>query len=102
MIVWSETARDSFNEHIDDIAPRSPTGARKIVEAINEAVDSLEETPFIGRPGRWDDTRELVVPKYPYIVAYRIVKNVVEILYVHHTRQQWPDAVTPAAEPNKA
>ena len=68
------------------------SGARKIVEAIMEAVDSLEETPFIGRPGRWVDTRELVVAKYPYIVAYRIAKTVVEILYIHHTRQQWPDA----------
>ncbi len=102
MIAWSGTARDSFNGHIEYIAPRSPTGARKIVEAINAAVDSLEETPFIGRPGRWNDTRELVVPKYPYIVAYRIKKNVVEILYVHHTRQQWPDADTLAGETNTA
>jgi len=92
MITWSEAARDSFNGHLEYIVPRSPTGARKIVEAIMEAVDSLEETPFIGRPGRWVDTRELVVAKYPYIVAYRIAKNVVEILYVHNTRQQWPDA----------
>ena len=95
MIAWSETARDSFNGHIEYIALRSPTGARKIVEAVIEAVDSLEEMPLIGRPGRWNGTRELVIPGYPYVVAYRIAQNVVEILYVHHTRQQWPEPDTP-------
>lgn len=96
MIAWSEVARDSFNDHIEYLAPRSPTGARKVVEAVLDAVGSLEETPFIGRPGRWHGTRELVVPKYPYIVAYRIADNVVEILYVHHSRQHWPDSGSPA------
>jgi len=35
----------------------------------------LIETPEIGRPGRIEGTRELVIPRTPYIAAYRIERE---------------------------
>jgi addiction module RelE/StbE family toxin len=91
MIVWSKPAEVSFLEHIEYLLARSPSGAANVVAAVIEGVEGIEEYPFKGRQGRWRGTRELVIARYPYIVAYRVRVDVIEILYVHHTRQQWPE-----------
>ena len=90
IVIWSQPARDSFYSHIEYLLERSPDGARHVASAVLEAICLLEDNPFLGRQGRWENTRELVVEKYPYIVAYRINADLVEILYIHHTRQAWP------------
>ncbi len=41
----------------------------------------------MGRIGREQRTRELVINPLPYIVVYRIQKNVIEILHIHHGAQ---------------
>ena len=38
-----------------------------------------------------DGTRELVVTGTPYIVAYTVLDNRVEILAVQHGAQEWPE-----------
>ena len=59
---------------------------------MRKAVTTLEDHPFLGRPGRIDGTRELVIGRYPYIVAYRQTAAI-EILAVVHTSRRWPDAL---------
>jgi plasmid stabilization system protein ParE len=54
-------------------------------------VELLIETPEIGRPGRIEGTRELVIQRTPYIAAYRIDGETVRILRVLHGAQEWPD-----------
>lgn len=51
----------------------------------------LSRHPEIGRQGRAGGTRELVVSRTPYIVAYRVADRRVEVLAVLHGAQQWPD-----------
>ncbi|WP_016918795.1 hypothetical protein [Methylocystis parvus] len=36
-------------------------------------------------------TRELPLAELPYIVAYRVKSDGVEILTIIHTAQKWPD-----------
>lgn len=45
---------------------------------------------MVGRQGRVEGTRELIVPNTPYIVAYRIFENQIRILAVIHTARHWP------------
>lgn len=59
---------------------------------VHEAVSGLAAFPRQGRPGRVIDTRELVVPRTPFTVAYRIVSQTVEIVAVIHQAQQWPES----------
>jgi len=92
IVVWSRPARDSFYSHIEYLLTLSPVGARNVNTAVIEAIGKLEHSPFVGRPGRWENTRELIISKYPYIVTYRLKVDVIEILYIHHTRQEWPEA----------
>ena len=46
--------------------------------------------PEIGRPGRVPGTRELVVPRTPFIIPYRVKDNAVQILRVYHAARKWP------------
>jgi toxin ParE1/3/4 len=40
--------------------------------------------------GREEGTRELVLPRLPYIVVYRIRGEAVELLHVYHGAQNRP------------
>jgi hypothetical protein len=42
-------------------------------------------------PGRIDGTRELVIPRTPYVAAYLVDADTVRILRVLHGAQMWPD-----------
>jgi toxin ParE1/3/4 len=37
--------------------------------------------------------RELVIVSTPYVVAYRVTENQVEVLFVQHGAQEWPGEV---------
>jgi addiction module RelE/StbE family toxin len=54
-------------------------------------VEGLVQFPEMGRPGRIEGTRELVISRTPYIAAYRILGETVRILRVLHGAQLWPD-----------
>ena len=43
-----------------------------MVDRILDALQLLELFPESGRPGRVEGTRELVVPRLPYIVVYQV------------------------------
>ena len=55
-----------------------------------DAVESLEQFSRRGRPGRRENTRELVVARTPYIVIYHIEDDVIEILRILRGAQRWP------------
>jgi toxin ParE1/3/4 len=44
----------------------------------------------MGRQGRIDGTRELVIHGLPYIIPYRVRRGRVEILAVIHAARRWP------------
>lgn len=73
------------------IGRENPFAAAKTVVEIVRAVSLLREYPGIGRPGRIPGIRELVVPKSPFIVPYRVREGRIEILLVYHTSQKWPE-----------
>ena len=72
------------------IAQDNPTAARQTVDRIRDAVAHLVAHPAMGRVGRINGTRELVIAGTPYIVAYRVRKRSVRILAVLHSAQRWP------------
>jgi toxin ParE1/3/4 len=44
----------------------------------------------MGRPGRIPGTRELVIPRTPFVAIYMIEQGVVRAISLHHTAQKWP------------
>lgn len=90
-IRWLSDAVGDLIEISDYIANDNPNAARDIAVRIKHGIDSLKEYQSIGRPGRVEGTRELVVSGLPYIIPYRVKNNVVEILRVLHGAMQWPE-----------
>jgi toxin ParE1/3/4 len=67
-----------------------PSLAYSTIREIYETILTLRSTPFRGRPGREEGTRELVLSHLPYIVVYRVKDSNVEILHIYHGAQHRP------------
>jgi toxin ParE1/3/4 len=90
-IVWRRIAVDDLDEAHRYIAKDNPAAANRIRNAIIAAVERLKDNANSGRPGRVDETRELVVPRTPYIVAYAVLHNQLMILSVLHGAREGPE-----------
>jgi addiction module RelE/StbE family toxin len=84
-----------FLRRLEDIRERialdNPGAATRVIERIRTAIRRLATSPAIGRPGRVEGTRELVITGTPYIVPYRVKGDTVQIITVLHSAQRWPD-----------
>lgn len=88
---WRRNAQLDLIEIDMHIRQDSPQAANRVISAICREVDQLTKAPLMGRPGRLEKTRELVVSKLPYIIAYEISSSAIEILAVVHTARLWPE-----------
>jgi len=92
-IIWSPEAIQDLISLRAYIAEESPAGAHRIVLHILHNVELLlPGNPHMGRPGRVPGTRELVIPRTPYIVPYRVQREAIQILRVYHSARRWPDS----------
>jgi toxin ParE1/3/4 len=66
-LVWSLYALSDRDAIFSYIEADNPRAAVHVDEQIAAAVQRLIEFPESGRPGRVAGTRELVVPRTPYI-----------------------------------
>ena len=89
-IIWLPRASAALDHQLDYIADRNPSAALKVGAAVIGSIDRLREFPFLGRSGRAQGTRELVVSGTPYVVIYRVRSNSVLILRLLHGAQRWP------------
>ncbi len=78
---------EQAHRHISD----DPEAAMRTMMRIQAAVSQLEEFPCMGRTGRVEGTRELVIANTPYLVVYRLKGDIVEILRVLHASSRYPD-----------
>lgn len=90
-IQWDSRAVDDLRDILDYIDERNPTAARKTYQLISGSVSQLVTHPFIGRVGRVEQTREMIVNGTPYLVAYGLDDNMVTIIAVLHAARRWPD-----------
>jgi toxin ParE1/3/4 len=90
-IKWVRRALRNLEQAHSYILKENPQAAQEVILKIQVAASQLENYPFMGRPGRVEGTRELVISSTPYIVIYRIKEESVEILRVLHTSKRYPD-----------
>lgn len=90
-IVWRRMALDDLESARRYIAEHNPRAAARAHSAILTYVGRLANHPNLGRPGRVEETRELVIPRTPYIVAYAVIEEQVMILSVMHHARKWPE-----------
>lgn len=89
---WTPLAERDLDELAAYIGQDSPAAAARIVlELIDQAETVLTGFPAIGRAGRVLGTRELAIGHLPYIIAYRMRGDDLEVLRVLHTSRAWPE-----------
>lgn len=89
-VFWQNQALCDLDDTLAFICEDNPHAALTLVEEIFDSVERhLSDNPFIGRPGRVDNTREFIVQKN-YIVVYRLTDVRIDILSVRHTARLWP------------
>jgi addiction module RelE/StbE family toxin len=91
---WSRFAQTDREAIFDYIEADSPQAAITVDDRIRQQVEELMKFPEIGRPGRIDGTRELIIRRTPYIAAYRIAGKTIRILRVLHGAQMWPQELS--------
>lgn len=84
---WTPAAAEDL-EHIKDyLSEHHPQFAQSTIVELYESIRALKTSPRLGRVGREEGTRELVLTRLPYIVAYRIREQAVEVLHIFHGAQ---------------
>ncbi len=93
-IRWTEPAAQDLTGICDYIQEHdAPGAARKVALAIYEGVGTLAQFPNRGRPGRKVGTRELMFPKLPFLVIYRVRQDVIEISRILHGAERYPETL---------
>ena len=86
---WKVTAISDLLAIVDYISDDNPDAAQALKDEIENKTSRLPENPQMYRGGRVDGTREMVV-RPNYIVVYAESRDLVTILRVLHSAQQWP------------
>ncbi len=93
-LVWSTDAINDLAALRAYIEQDDPAAAQRVALRIIRNIETLlPDNPEMGRPGRVPGTRELVIPRTPFLVPYRLVDNTIQILRIFHGARRWPEAL---------
>jgi len=87
---WTDGAVENLQSAHEFLEAENPKAAWDAVSRIVSAIEALERFPQMGRVGRAEGTRELVVTGTPFVVAYRVKGEAVQVLAVLHAARKWP------------
>lgn len=88
---WTEPANDDLLGIVEWIKARNSQAAARVGRRILEAAEGLTVHPYLGKPGRVPDTRELVMSCFPYVIVYEVESDQsIAILRVLHGHMLWP------------
>jgi toxin ParE1/3/4 len=87
---WTDGAVEDLESAHDYLEAENPKAAGEALERIISAVERLERFPQMGRAGRVEGSRELLVTGTPFLVAYRLKGESIQILAVLHGARKWP------------
>jgi toxin ParE1/3/4 len=88
---WTPIAAGHLKAAHDYVAQDNVAAADATIDRILSAVEMLGRHHEMGRRGRVPGTRELVITGSPFVVAYRVRTDRIEILAVLHGARRWPD-----------
>jgi len=88
-VVWTPEALQDRVDVWDYIAADNPRAAVRMDELFSDAAARLADHPKLGRPGKIQGTRELVLHE-SYRLVYEISGEAVWLLALVHTARQRP------------
>lgn len=87
---WTPEALEDLDALFAYIAADNPDAAAEVAIQVEGACGQLDIFPLLGRPGRSPGTREIVIPRIPYLVVYELQDGRAAILRVLHAKMRWP------------
>jgi len=90
-LYWTPLAISHLHSAYDYVAQDNVAAADSLLDRIFTVVEKLAQFPQIGRQGRVEGTRELVIAGTAFVVAYRIRRGQIDILAVFHGARKWPE-----------
>lgn len=88
---WTRVALQDLRHLHEYIAEDNPSAANRMVTRIQDATQRLKNHPQMGRPGRVQGARELVIAGSLYIVVYILGDSEIQIVAIIHSAVRWPD-----------
>jgi len=88
-LIWSSRSESELAAIVDYISDDNFDAALELDYHITSSAERLVDFPKMGKPGRIEGTRELIVHEH-YILIYEIMGDELLILSVLHTSRQWP------------
>ena len=85
---YTPHARGQLARIAEYIAKRDPVASARVGAQIHRTALFLTEFPLLGVKSELSGTREIVVPRIPYVILYRTKKESVEIIGIYHTAQE--------------
>jgi toxin ParE1/3/4 len=90
-LIWTAPARRGLEQALDYIGERNPSAAARMLRNIEQQTSFLKSTALIGRRGRQESVRELVIQRTPFIIFYKVTDTTVSIIAFHHQSQNWTE-----------
>ncbi|MBF0448189.1 MAG: type II toxin-antitoxin system RelE/ParE family toxin [Magnetococcales bacterium] len=69
---WTKRGLNSLFSETEYIRNENPAIAVDVITKIYHSVDYLKDHPNMGPESRFQGIRELIIPKYPFIIWYRV------------------------------
>ena len=89
-IRWTPPAAADLQTINDYLKTRHPQHRQPTMRRLYDRIRALKDTPYVGRRGRIEGTRELLFTPLPYVVVYRVVEETIEVWRIFHTSQDRP------------
>ena len=71
-IRWTSLAADHLEAAHAYLVEENPRAAGRLIDRILAGIEMLQRYPNLGRNGRVQGTRELVISGTPFVVPYRV------------------------------
>jgi len=90
-VKWLKWALRNLEQARNYVFQDNPTAAQELILKIQNAANQLQKYPFMGKNGRVEGTKELIISNSPYILIYRVKEESVEVLRILHTSKRYPE-----------
>lgn len=87
---WTPAAAADLQQIGDYLKDHHPHYRQPTMRKLYEAIRSLKNLPYRGRPGREEGTREILFPPLPYVAVYRVTERTIEVIRIYHGAQDRP------------
>ena len=89
-IEWTNIAIEDFRDILISADDFGASTRQKLATKIEKAVTQIADFPRSAPVGRADDTRELDLRGFPFVLIYRIDADCLTILSIRNSARGWP------------